>query len=377
LDGGGVRERPRIVHVIDSLGRGGAETLLVGLLPLLAEHYEIILVTLTADSDFPPEAVVAAERHCLGYTGFKSLPRCVLALRRIIRRVRPDLVRSQLFLSSIVARLATPASIPMVFSIHSAMSADAYGKNRHALPLERFTYKPRHSVIAVSNEALADFDRHVGIKGKAFVLHNAVDEAFFSGPRTAGDGAGGGPIRLVAVGNLKEAKNYPFLVEAVRRVPTGIVTLDIYGEGHLRGLLEAEIARHGLPVRLMGKTGDIPALLGGYDAFVMPSLYEGFGIAAAEAMAAGLPMLLSDLPVLREISHGNALFFDPNDPESLAACLRALPDRTVELRAMAERGIAICREYYRRDAYLAKLMALYAGLLAPAPPGARQGPTAG
>jgi glycosyltransferase involved in cell wall biosynthesis len=357
-----VSGRPRIVHVIDSLGRGGAETLLVGLLPLLAERYEITLVTLTQDSDFPPEAVVASARHCLGYAGFKSLPRCILGLRRIIREVRADMVRSQLFLSSVVARAATPASVPLLFSIHNPMSQDAYAKNRFALPLERLTYRRRHALMAVSADALADFDRHVGIKGKSYVLHNAVDEAFFAISRVRR--SFGSPVRLLAIGNLKEQKNYPLLLDAVRRLPAGTATVDIYGDGHLGPTLAAEIEHHHLPVRLMGKRGDIPKVMDGYDAYVMPSAYEGFGIAAAEAMAAGLPMLLSELPVLREITHGNALFFDPDDPAALAAQIEAVARGEVDLAALSEAGIAICRENYRRDAYVEKLAAIYADVMA-------------
>jgi glycosyltransferase involved in cell wall biosynthesis len=362
LDGGGVSRRPRIVHVIDSLGRGGAETQLVGLLPLLAEHYDITLVTLMPDSDFPPEAVIAADRHCLGYTGFKSLPRCVLALRKIIRRVRPDLVRSQLYLSGIVARAATPAGIPLVFSIHSSMSHDAYLKNRFALPLERLTYRPRHALIAVSRYALDDFDRHVGVKGKAFVLHNSIAEAFFDRP-CAQAWKPGRPFRLVAVGNLKEAKNYAFLVEAFRGLAGAPVSLDIYGEGALRPALQAAIDSKRLPIRLMGQSADLPDILSGYDGYVMPSLYEGFGIAAAEAMAAGLPMLLSDLAVLREVAQGEARFFDPADPASFAARVREILAGRVDLVRLSTEGRRIAAENYRRPAYVERLRGIYAEVM--------------
>jgi len=358
-----VSRRPRIVHVIDSLGRGGAETQLVGLLPLLAEHYEITLVTLLPESDFPPEAVVAAERHCLGYTGFKSLPRCILELRRIIRRVRPDLVRSQLYLSSVVARAATPAAVPLVFSIHSSMSHDAYLKNRFALPLERLTYRRRHALIAVSRYALEDFDRHVGVKGKAFVLHNSIAEAFFEAP-PAEVWRPGRPLRLVAVGNLKEAKNYSMLVEAFRTLAGAPVSLDIWGEGALRPALQAGIDSNRLPIRLMGQSADVPALLAGYDGYVMPSLYEGFGIAAAEAMAAGLPMLLSDLAVLREVAQGQALFFDPADPASFAARVREILAGRVDLARLSAEGRRIAAENYRRPAYVEKLRGIYAEVMA-------------
>lgn len=359
--------RPRIVHVIDSLGRGGAETLLVALLPLLAQHYEITLVTLTPETDFEPELVVAAERHCLGYTGFQSLPRCVLRLRKLIQRVQPDLVRSQLYLSGVISRAATPASIPLVFSIHNPMSQDAYEKNSFALPLERLTYRRRHALVAVSRDALADFDCHVGVKGKSFVLHNAVDEAFFTSPRGGEAWTPGQPFRLVAVGNLKEQKNHHMLVEAFRSLAGAPVSLDIYGEGPLRTLLEQEIAAHRLPVRLMGKSGELPRLLGRYDAYVMPSLYEGFGIAAAEAMAVGLPMLLSDIAVLREITHGNALFFNPADPASFTALVEQILARRANLRVLSEQGRRIAAENYRLAPYVEKLRRIYAEVMA-APP---------
>src|SRR4029434_5086693 len=89
------------------------------------------------------------------------------------------LVRSQLFVSSIIARLATPRSVPLVFSIHSQMSRDSYSRNRIALPLELVTYRPRHHLIGVSRAALEDFRDWVGIKGPHYVLHNAVDDPYF------------------------------------------------------------------------------------------------------------------------------------------------------------------------------------------------------
>lgn len=357
--------KPVIVHVIDSLTRGGAETLLVNLLPALAERYDIVLVTLKPDSDFRSEEVAAKAHYCLGYTGSRSLLACAWKLRRIIRRHRPALVRAQLFTASLVARLATPRATPLVFSIHNPMSEDAYTKNRLALPLEKLSYRKRHALIAVSKSALEDFDQWVGIKGKSFVLPNFINDAYFHAPRIRG--AIGSPIRLVAVGMLKAQKNYAYLIETFRRMRGEKVALDIYGDGPLRGELQSAIDADGLPIRLLGKRPDIYNLLGDYDLFVMPSRYEGFGIAPVEAMATGLPLLLSDLPVLREISDGNALFFDIADPDALTALLREVRDGKADIAGLSERGIALARERYRRDSYVERLAAIYREL-APALP---------
>jgi glycosyltransferase involved in cell wall biosynthesis len=352
-----VPAKPVIVHVIDSLTRGGAETLLVNLLPALADRYDIVLVTLRPDSDFPREALAVKALHCLDYAGPASLLPCAWKLRRIIRRYRPALVRAQLFTASLVARLATPRGIPMVFSIHNPMSQDSYTKNRLALPLEKLTYRKRHALIAVSRSALDDFDKWVGIKGKSFILPNFIGDAYLEAPRVRR--AAGTPLRLVAVGMLKAQKNYAYLIETFRRMAGEAVSLDIYGDGPLREALQREIETHGLPVRLLGKRADIHDVLGDYDLYVMPSLYEGFGIAPVEAMATGLPLLLSDLPVLREISFGNALFFDIADPDALPALLRRILEGRVDLAPLSEHGIALAREYYRRESYVERLAAIY------------------
>jgi glycosyltransferase involved in cell wall biosynthesis len=357
-----VQRKPVIVHVIDSLTRGGAETLLVNLLPALAHRYEIVLVTLKPDSDFSRDAVAVDRRYCLDYRGTASLAACAWKLRRIIRRHRPALVRSQLFLASIVARLATPRSVPLVFSIHNPMSEDAYRLNRLALPLEKATYAARHALIAVSQSALDDFDRWVGIRGKSFVLYNFINEAYFAAPRIRS--APGPAVRLVAVGMLKEQKNYGYLIEAFRRMRGREVSLDIYGDGPLRAALQREIDADGLPIRLMGKRADVHAVLGDYDLYVMPSRYEGFGIAPVEAMATGLPLLLSDLPVLREISLGNAFFFDIADPDALGTLLAQIVDGAVDVAPLSRSGIALAREHYGRAGYVDRLARIY-GEVAP------------
>src|SRR6185312_3834445 len=136
------RARMKIVHVIDSLQVGGTENQFLALLPELACDHEIVLVTLD-DRDRPGLGELpVSRRYSLAFSGPKSLLRCAIKLRKIIAAEKPDLVRSQLYWSSIIARLATPKSVPLIFSIHSTMSADGYVKNRAALWLERLTYRP-------------------------------------------------------------------------------------------------------------------------------------------------------------------------------------------------------------------------------------------
>jgi glycosyltransferase involved in cell wall biosynthesis len=369
-DEGGILplKKPRIVHVIDSLARGGAETLLVNLLPDLSRHFDVVLVTLNQVCDFDPEEVICSAFHCLDVRRSADLAPAALRLRRLIRQYRPDLVRAQLYTSSLIARVATPKEVPLIFSIHSRMSSDAYTRNRLALPLEKLTYAKRHGLVAVSNDALTDFDGWVGIKGRSWLLHNYVSPLYFERSRVRT--GFGSEVRMVSVGMLKEAKNYFFLLEAMKQLRDVNISLHIYGEGALRAALQHEIDAHRLPVVLKGKRSDIFDVLPNYDLFAMSSTYEGFGIAPAEAMAAGLPLLLSDLTVLREVTHGNALFFDPADPASFASAARNAIDGRADVESLSRRGIQIAREHYQKEGYLRRLLTIYedvAGAAAPTP----------
>jgi glycosyltransferase involved in cell wall biosynthesis len=351
----------KILHVIDNLQLGGTENQFLSLLPELARENEIVLATLRDTDRTDLGELPVTRHHRLGLTSYRSLPLAVARLRKIIAQERPDLVRAYLFWSSLTARLATPASIPLIFSIHSTMSADGYANSRATLWLEKLTYRSRHQLISVSEHALQDFDRYIGITGRSDVMTNFVNPEFLGHERPKEPF--GPTYRMIAVGNLKPVKNYGFLLEALKNVADGI-GLDIYGEGSERPALERQIARSGVNARLMGARSAMWEVLPQYDLFVMPSLYEGCPNAAIEAMAVGLPLLLSDIPVMREVSHGNALFFDPRDPRSFADVMRRIQAGEVNLRSMADRGLEIIRTHYLKSDYLKRLTAIYADAVA-------------
>jgi glycosyltransferase involved in cell wall biosynthesis len=161
---------------------------------------------------------------------------------------------------------------------------------------------------------LKDFDKWVGIKGKSTVLYNVIDDSFFVNEPKKNFRSNG--LRMVAVGNLRWQKNYPYLLKAFETMPDN-VSLDIYGDGDLRREFQNQIDAKGLNVRLCGHRIDMPLILRDYDLFVMSSLYEGFSLGLMEAMASGLPALLSDVPVLREAGGDCAVYFDLENPRDL------------------------------------------------------------
>ena len=359
--GPAVPKKSRLVQIINDLGRGGAETLLVGLLPELNRHFDLLLVTLRGSSEFSDNELAGTRREVLGFDRVRKLPAAVFALRRLLKKFQPNLVVSHLYWSTIVARLATPRRIPHLSNLHLPMSQGAFTPDftgRTLKALEKMTYSRREILLGVSHHVVKDYDRVIGVKGRRYVLYNYVNDAFFESPPPPSY-VPGHQLRLVAVGNPRPQKNYEQLVRAMTLLEPGTASCDVYGDSPWREELQRLVDKLKVPVFLKGKASDIHTRLRDYDAYLMCSGYEGFGIAAAEAMALGLPMLLSNLDVLREVSGGNAIFFNPQDPAELAARIREFRNGKYRMKELSERGRELARQRYSREAYVAKLLEIY------------------
>ena len=354
-------KRKRIIHVIDNLGRGGAETLLVDLLPDLASEYDIILVTLNDVLDFEPAQIICKERVCLHYKGLPDLLFVAKRLKKIIKKFQPDLVRSQLYWSTIIARLACPREIPLFFSVHATMNDDpiAIHKRYFLNTLEKVTYRKWQHMIGVTQAVIESFKIFHPRHGKTILLHNFVRDQFFHQHFQASyDGSR--PLRLVSVGNIRLIKNIPYLVHAMSQLPQDKVSLDIYGDGPLRGEVENLIEKYSLPnVNLKGKRSDIHHVLSLYDAFISPSTVEGFGIAVAEAMTIGLPVIISDIPVYREIAGEKALYLNNKDHHSLFAIIQSILNGEEDLKKQSDENRLYARIMFSKEGYLQKLKAIY------------------
>jgi glycosyltransferase EpsF len=177
---------------------------------------------------------------------------------------------------------------------------------------------------------------------KALVLPNAIDTRKFvpdSRVREEVRAELGLENKYVLgmVGRLSAEKNYPFaleLVAALRREDPGCM-LVIAGGGEEQPAMEAKIAELGIGenVRLLGRRSDVDRLYQAFDVFLLTSFTEGFPVAAVEAMASGLPVLLSDV-ITRELAFCSAVEYIPLGKPKLwqAALLRCRQDRGREER---------------------------------------------
>jgi glycosyltransferase involved in cell wall biosynthesis len=159
------------------------------------------------------------------------------------------------------------------------------------------------------------------------------------------------PVHVLFVGRLERYKGLYLLLEALRGIPN--VKLTVVGDGSYRN--ELERLAEGIDVRFEGYHSFPAKYYAGADIFVMPSLGpEGFGIVTMEAMAHGLPCIVSDLPVHREITGGGtaALLFRSGSVEDLRDKLQELIGDASLRSAYSKAGHQRVEEFYTYDTAL-------------------------
>jgi|KBSSwiS6_1023812.scaffolds.fasta_scaffold04107_2 glycosyltransferase involved in cell wall biosynthesis len=348
--------KTNILHVIDTLSIGGAEKLLVGTvkgIPHFNHHVVYLCGSNALEKELPADCKVVK----LNFRSKLDTVRCVLQLRRYIKKNKIDIVHSHLVMATIIARLACPRKVQLFSTIHSLLGSRCFSpQKRFQRFIEKLTYKKRHHVIAVSNEVYRDYDSCIGIKGNCTVLPNFVENQFFASDykRMSFNGT----FRMVTVGSLKPAKNYPYLVEAFKRLPKGI-HLDIYGEGPLREQLERDISKYNLNISLKGANNKVYEVLPKYDLFVMSSVFEGHPVALLEAMASGMPAILSDIPVLRETTDNNAIYFDLKNINDFIEKIKAIAAHQVDLNPFAKWNFERIKDIADKKSYMSALCAIY------------------
>ena len=130
----------------------------------------------------------------------------------------------------------------------------------------------------------------------------------------------------------------------------------LVGEGRLTKQLQRRAAELGVASRVhfFGKRRDVPQLLKAADLYVQPSRVEGFGIAALEAMASGLPIIASNVAGLAEVVGENGMLFPAGDHRRLAECLKLLLEDSAlrqQLSAAATKRAQMFSVAKTRDCY--------------------------
>lgn len=348
----------KVLHIINSLTIGGAETLLVNSLTSggLPEKCENILVYLQGNDAIVERIDKRVKVICLNYKGISNFFGTMRKLRNIAVAYQVDIVHSHLNPAGFYSRMALPAKLKQVHTVHIMYSHDAETAYLKKALERRYLFKNKSTSLIFLSELLEkDFLDTVKFTNKHFVLNNCIGDEFFTSEKVVRKKEG---FKVVAVGNLREQKNYPFLLEIFKHLKKYDISLDIYGAGK-QSVIQQQITANSLSVRLMGPVSNIAEVLGQYDLFMMSSTFEGYPLSVIEAMAVGLPCLLSNIPSLKDTAKEYADYFELDNPAAAAKKILALADRREEL---AQKGIAAkayALQVGKKGKYVEKLVGIY------------------
>ncbi len=342
----------RILFITTGLKLGGAERQVVDLADRLAERgHEVAIAYLTGDAELRPRNVRVGLHpvHCA--KSVLGMAAGCLRLRSLIRQWNADIVHSHMVHANLIARLLrliTPMS-KLVCTAHSTKE----GGGLISLAYRATDFLATISTN-VSREAVTAFEQcGAAPKGRMIPVLNGIDLTEFSYSQERRHESRqrlfpNSDRRLIlAVGRLVPEKNFSALLCAFAslRKARPDTELWIAGGGELRAQLEEERSDLHLDdsVRFLGVRADVPDLMRAADVFVLSSLFEGFGLVVAEAMASGTVTVATDAGGIAEVMSGHGYCVPVGDQEALEAALSAAlqlsPDEAIALGVAARRHI--------------------------------------
>lgn len=374
----------RVALLINGLGAGGAERSTAETLPhLLSAGIEPIVICLYHRSEGVEESVIA-RGFDVRFIGERRLPARVRAVRRILSRDTPDLLHTVHFESDLIGRLAAAGtSIPVMSSLVNTSYADVRLRDPRVRPwklrLVRMIdgWTGRHLTDhfhAISNPVKQASARALRVSPQRVTVVERGREPGRLGvrdPKRTAEarrqlGLSAEDEVIVNVARQEYQKGQRFLLEAsamLLETRPRVRVLIAGRTGNVTPELQRMMASLDLDdrVRFLGHRDDIPTLLSAADVFAFPSLYEGLGGALLEALALQVPIVASDLTVIRDfIEHEkNGLLVSPESPTALAeAIIRLLEDPELA-RSMARRGREVFESRFTIDRSVEGMVDLY------------------
>jgi glycosyltransferase involved in cell wall biosynthesis len=360
-----------ILHVIDTTGPGGAETVFIQLADRLRERGYRSVVTIRGPGWVHDELLRRGLTPLLIDAKGAFNWRFLRALIGIIRRERIAVIQSHLLGSNVYCALAgLLTGRPVIATFHGMVDVNPNERLRW-LKLQLMNRGVRR-FVAVS-AGLRDAIRGAGLlnPAKTAVIYNGIDLARYgkSARRELRQrlGLDDAAILIGSLGNVRPAKGYDQLIRAARAV------IDRYPQAHfviagdikksLMATLEPLMREQGVAqhIHFLGYSDDSAAFLSQLDLFLLSSTSEGFSISTIEAMATGLPVVVTRCGGPQEIVTPDidGLMVAPGDPDAISAgVLRLLDDPTLAQR-LAAAGEQRARSTFGLDNMLAQYGELY------------------
>ena len=327
----------KILHVITSLSTGGAEKLMVDLLPRLRDYgheVELAIFDGRKTSFFEQLHKRGIKIHRFMPNGGNVYNPCnIFKLSGLIHKGGYDIVHTHNTAPQIFAAISSYINSPILVTTEHNTSNRRRAWKWYSL-IDRWMYNRYQKVICISKKAEENLRGYIGkCKSDIITINNGIDVANYANTSASIEleTIAPGSRKIIMVAAFRWEKDQDTLIRALKFLPEQY-HIYLVGDGIRRAELEALISSENVSdrVHLLGVRADVPQLLHASDYIVMSSHFEGLSLSSVEGMSVGKPFLGSDVDGLREVVKGAGILFPHKDSESLADEIKILdsnPDK--------------------------------------------------
>lgn len=341
----------KILHIINSLHIGGAEKLVVDTLPLFEEKGIVTdLALLNAEkTPFYEKLMQNFKGRVYGFSsGSVYNPLYIFRLIPLLKKY--DIIHAHLFPVQyflVLAKILSFSKTKLIFTEHST------GNRRMQNPkfkwIEQMVYRYYSKIICITQEVKDELKRCLQIsEEKMKVVHNGINIKQIKECVSYKKEDFGFSLQeklLVMVAGFRTEKDQDTLIKCVKILPKNY-KLILVGDGERRPILENLIKEENLQdrVSLLGIRNDVISIIKMCDVAILSSHWEGFGLAAAEAMACGIPTIASDVKGLNKVVENGGLLFEKGDIEDLKNKILSLEDKDL-YQSISQKGQRKSQQY--------------------------------
>lgn len=329
----------KILYIIDSLSSGGAEKLVRDTVPLINQNKDVkVVVLLLTDENNVYENHLREQGIEIKIITLRKIrsPLNIFYILKYIKENNYDVVHVHLFpanyWTSIASKLIINNKPKFILTEHST-----HNKRRekwYFRYIEKFVYSSFDKVISISPSTQYNLLKWLRFKNekkrKFSIIGNGIDLNCFSQATPykkywIDNGLRETDKLIGMVGRFSDQKDQATVIKALINLPKDIKLL-LIGEGKLKKEIEKLAVNLGVAKRVyfLGFRNDVNRILKTADIIVLSSFWEGFGLAAVEGMAAGKPVVASDVPGLSEVVQGAGCLFSQGNYNELSSIVEEL-----------------------------------------------------